>query len=75
MSLATADFVCWPKLVCFAILPVIAHCEIEAFRYAILHMAARVTRSAGAVHLRLDRAWAWAGVLAKAISRLRAPFS
>jgi hypothetical protein len=36
MSLATADFVCWPKLVCFAILPVIAHCEIEAFRYAIL---------------------------------------
>ncbi len=44
-ALAAADLVCWSKLICFADEPVIAHCEIEAFRYAILHMAARLTRS------------------------------
>jgi hypothetical protein len=74
-ALAAADLVCWSKLICFADQPVIARCEIEAFRYAILHMAARITRSARSVHLRLDRNWAWAKVLAQAFSRLRAAFS
>lgn len=74
-AMAAADLVCWSKLICFADDPAIAHCEIEAFRYAILHMAARITRSARSVHLRLDRGWAWAKVLARAFSRLRAAFS
>jgi hypothetical protein len=73
-ALAGADLVCWSKLICFSDEPVIAHCEIDAFRYAILHMAARLTRSARAVYLRLDRTWAWAKVLATAFSRLRAAF-
>jgi hypothetical protein len=74
-ALAAADLVCWSKLICFADEPVIAHCEIEAFRYAILHMAARITRSSRAVYLRLDRTWAWSKALAQAFSRLRAAFS
>ena len=74
-ALAAADLVCWSKLICFADEAVVAHCEIDAFRYAILHMAARITRSSRAVHLRLDRTWAWAKVLARAFLRLRAAFS
>jgi hypothetical protein len=73
-ALAAADLVCWSKLICFADEPAITHCEIEAFRYTILHMAARITRSARSVHLRLDRGWAWATVLARAFSRLRTAF-
>jgi hypothetical protein len=73
-ALAAADLVCWSKLICFADEPAIAHCEIEAFRYAILHMAARITRSSRAVHLRLDRTWAWSAALARAFCCLRAAF-
>jgi hypothetical protein len=73
-ALAGADLVCWSKLICFSDEPVIAHCEIDAFRYAILHMAARLTRSARALYVRLDRTWAWSKVLARGFSRLRAAF-
>ena len=73
-ALAAADLVCWSKLICFADEPVIAHCEIDAFRYAILHTAARLTRSARALHLRFDRAWAWSKVLATGFLCLRAAF-
>jgi len=73
-ALAGADLVCWSKLICFADEPVIAHCEIDAFRYAILHTAARLTRSARALYLRLDRRWAWSKVLARGFLRLRAAF-
>jgi hypothetical protein len=74
-ALAAADLVCWSKLICFPDEAVLAHCEIEAFRYAILHMAARITRSSRSVYLRLDRSWAWAKALARAFSRLHAAFS
>jgi hypothetical protein len=73
-ALAAADLVCWSKLICFSDEPVIAHCEIDAFRYAILHTAARLTRSARELHLRFDRTWAWSNVLATAFSRLRSAF-
>jgi hypothetical protein len=73
-ALAGADLTCWSKLICFADEPTVAHCEIEAFRYAILHMAARITRSSRSLYLRLDRSWPWAKALARAFSRLRAAF-
>jgi hypothetical protein len=73
-ALAAADLVCWSKLICFADEADIAHCEIDAFRYAILHTAARLTRSARALYLRLDRRWAWSKVLARGFLRLRAAF-
>ncbi|MHB8435877.1 MAG: IS1380 family transposase [Acidimicrobiales bacterium] len=73
--LAAADLVCWSKLLCFFDDPVIAHCEIAAFRYRVLHMAARLTRGGRVVHLRLDCTWAWAKQLALGFSRLRAAFA
>ncbi len=73
--LAAADLVAWSKLICFVDDAVIAHCEIAAFRYRILHMAARLARSGRVVHLRLDRTWAWAKQLALGFSRLRAAFA
>ena len=73
--LAAADVVAWSKLICFADDPAIARCEIAAFRYRILHMAARVTRGGRVVHLRLDRTWGWAKQLALGFTRLRAAFA
>ena len=75
VAMAAADLVCWSKLICFADEPAIARCEIEAFRYAILHMAGKLTRSARQVCLHLDRTWAWAKALEKAFCRLRAAFA
>jgi hypothetical protein len=73
--LAAADLVCWSKLLCFVDDADLARCEIAAFRYKILHMAARITRSGRVVRLRLDRSWFWARALALGFERLRAAFA
>ena len=73
--LASADLVCWSKLICFQDVPELACCEIANYRYRVLHMAARLTRSGRIVHLRLDRTWTWAKQLALGFSRLRAAFA
>jgi hypothetical protein len=73
--LAAADLVVWSKLLCFADEPELASCEIANFRYRILHMAARVTRSGRVTYLRLDRSWFWAKQLALAFDRLRQAFA
>ena len=75
LVLAAADLVCWSKLVCFHDAPELANCEIATFRYRILHMAARLTRSGRVTHLRLDRTWTWAKQLALAFDRLRVAFA
>ena len=73
--LAAADLVAWSKLICFADDEFIARCEIETFRYSVLHVAARLARSGRAVHLRIDRTWAWAKALALGFERLRVAFA
>ena len=73
--LAAADLVTWSKLVCFADDPELARCEIDTFRYRVLHIAARLARHGRTVHLRLDRTWSWARQLALAFTRLRAAFA
>ncbi len=73
--LAAAELVCWSKLICFADDDAIARCEIDTFRYRILHTAARLTRTGRRTHLRIDRTWAWARTLALGFNRLRAAFS
>jgi hypothetical protein len=73
--LAGADLVVWSKLICFADNPAIARAEIDAFRYRILHIAARITRGGRRINLRLDRTWAWAHTLAVGFDRLRAAFT
>jgi hypothetical protein len=73
--LAAFDLVAWSKLICFFDEPALAHCEIAAFRYRVLHMAARIARGGRVVRLRLDRTWAWSKQLALAFTRLRAAFA
>jgi Transposase DDE domain group 1 len=73
--LTAVDLVCWTKLICFADTPELARCQIHAFRYRVLHVAARITRGAGYLRLRIDRAWRWATQIAAGFHRLRAAFS
>jgi hypothetical protein len=52
--LAGMDLVAWSKLICFAEHPALARCEIDTYRYRILHVAARLTRccrSVGSISL------------------------
>lgn len=73
--LTAVDLVCWTKRVCFADTPALGRCEIAAFRYRVLHVAARITRGSRAVRLRIDHAWRWAAAIATGYRRLRAAFA
>jgi Transposase DDE domain group 1 len=73
--LAATDLVCWAKLLGFPGTPVLAHAEIATFRNLVLHVAARVTRSARQVWLRIDRTWKHAAAIADAWLRIRAAFT
>ena len=72
--LTAIDLIAWTKLICFADVPSLARCEITAFRYRILHVAARLTHRARQAHLRIDAAWRWATHIATGFTRLRAAF-
>jgi hypothetical protein len=72
--LTAVDLICWTKTICFAHVPALARCEIAAFRYRVLHVAARLTRAARRVHLRIDKTWRWAARIAEGFTRLRAAF-
>jgi hypothetical protein len=50
----------------------LARCEPAALRYGLLHVAARLIRTARRWHLKIDRDWPWATDLAAAFARLRA---
>ena len=65
----------WTKTICFADVPAPARCEIHAFRYRVLHVAARITRGARQVRLRIDKTWRWATHIAEGFHRLRAAFT
>lgn len=73
--LAATDLICWAKLIGFADQPQLACCEIAAFRYRILHVAARLTHSGRQLRLRIDRTWRWAGAIAAAFHRIRVAFT
>jgi hypothetical protein len=73
--MTAVDLVCWTKLICFADVPELARCEIHAFRYRILHVAARLTRSARQQRLRIDKTWHWAVHIAEGFHRMRAAFT
>ena len=72
--LTAVDLVCWTKQICFADIPELARCEIAAFRYRVLHVAARLTHAARRVHLRIDKTWRWAVYIAEGFGRLRTAF-
>ena len=72
--LAATDLVTWSKLIGFTDHPGLATCEIDTFRYRVLHVAARITRSARQTRLRIDATWRWATAISQAWQRLRAAF-
>ncbi len=73
--LTATDLITWTQLIAFADTPVLARCEIHAFRYRVLHVAARITRGARRTHLRLDQSWRWAAQIARGFHRIRAAFA
>lgn len=72
--LAAADLVAWAQLIGFTDTPELARCEINALRYRVLHVAARITRGARQLRLRLDVTWRWAAAIATAWQRIRTAF-
>ena len=74
-ALIGTDLICWTKKICFADVAELARCEIAAFRYRVLHVAARLTRSARQLRLRIDKTWRWAAQIAEGFDRLRAAFA
>ena len=58
--LAAADLVTWTRLIGFTGHPGLARAEITTFRYRVLHVAARITRGARQLRLRIDATWRWA---------------
>lgn len=73
--LTAVDLVTWTQLIGFTDQPALARCEIGAFRYRVLHVAARITRSARTTRLRIDATWRWAAQIAAGFHRIRAAFA
>ena len=72
--LAAADLVTWARLIGFRGHPGLARAEIATFRYRVLHVAARITRGARRLRLRIDVTWRWASAIATAWQRIRTAF-
>ncbi|GAB4995918.1 IS1380-like element ISMsm3 family transposase [Mycobacterium avium subsp. hominissuis] len=72
--LAAADLITWTRLIGLRSHPQLAHAEINTFRYRVLHVAARITRSARQVRLRIDATWRWAAIIATAWQTIRTAF-
>ena len=72
--LTATDLLAWCKLIGFPDQPDLARCEVAAFRYRVLHVAARISRAARQTRLRIDRTWRWATAIAAGWQRIRAAF-
>jgi hypothetical protein len=72
--LTATDLVAWAKLIGSADQPEIVRCEIATFRYRVVHVAARITRGARQLRLRIDATWRWAMTITTAWQRIRAAF-
>jgi hypothetical protein len=72
--LTATDLVTWTRLIGFTSHPGLARVEITTFRYRVLHVAARITRSARQTRLRIDATWRWATAIAAAWHRIRTAF-
>ncbi len=72
--LAATDLVTWCRLIGFRNHPELGRAEIATFRYRVLHVAARITRSARRTRLRIDATWRWAALIATAWQTIRTAF-
>jgi hypothetical protein len=73
--MAATDLIAWAKLIGFADHPGLARCDIDTFRYRVLHVAARITHGARQTGLRIDATQRWAHAIATAWTRIRAAFT
>jgi hypothetical protein len=73
--LSATDLVCWAKLLGFTDTPTLAHAEIATFRNLVLHVAARITRGARQVRVRIDHTWKYAEAIADAWLKIRTAFT
>lgn len=73
--LTAVDLIAWTKALAFAYVPELLRCEIHAFRYRVLHVAARLTRGGRQLRLRIDKTWRWAKHIAEGFTRVRAAFA
>ena len=70
--LTAVDLIAWTQALAFTHSPELARVEIATFRYRVLHVAARLTRSRRTTRLRIDATWRWATHIATAWAALRA---
>ena len=73
--MTATDLIAWTKLLGFTDHPDLARCEIATFRYQVLHVAARITRGARRIRLRLDATWRWTQAITQAWHKIRAAFT
>lgn len=68
-----ADLVAWTRLLALTgDAAVLAACEPKALRYRLLHVPARLTRSARRRRLRIPSTWPWAAAVAAVFARIAA---
>ncbi|MDH6115420.1 hypothetical protein P3T36_006928 [Kitasatospora sp. MAP12-15] len=70
LSLAAVDLIAWTQTLFLD--SEFATAEPKKLRYRLLHAAARVTRGARRLHLRIAATWLWRHDLATAFTRLQA---
>lgn len=73
--LTAIDLVCWTKILGFTNTPKLAHAEIATFRNLVLHVAARITRGARQVRIRIDKTCRYATAITAAWLTIRAAFT
>jgi hypothetical protein len=73
--LAATDLVCWAKILGFTDTSLLAHAEIATFRNLVLHVAARITRGARRVRVRIDETWKHADAIMQGWLKIRAAFT
>jgi hypothetical protein len=71
-TLTAIDLLAWTQTILLADHPELARAEPKTLRYRLLHVAARLIRGARKLHLKIDRTWRWAHILAAAFHRLNA---
>jgi len=72
--MTAVDLICWTKTIAFHDVPELARCEIAAFRYCVMHVAARLTTGGRQLRLAIDRTWRWAAQIATGFTQIRAAF-
>jgi hypothetical protein len=71
LALTAADLLAWTQTILLGDVPDLVKAEWKTIRYRLLHTAARITRTARRVLLRLQKGWPWALALAHAFTILR----